>query len=118
METLETRKGLIPKEKAGSDVTILKYRKRGQWLNIDHIIVTGTTKGLCPPAASQPHFSNNNDDDDDAMIYEEDLLLLCCIINDTRLRGGTIDVGMGHQPEKKMGHTKVDEDAKKMGLGN
>ena len=27
VETLETRKGLIPKEKAGSDVTILKYRK-------------------------------------------------------------------------------------------
>ena len=61
-------------------MTLLKCRKRGQWLNIDHIIVTGTTKGLCPPAASQPHFSNNNDDDDDdAMIYEEDLLLLCYI---------------------------------------
>ena len=25
--SVETRKGLIPKEKAGSDVTILKYRK-------------------------------------------------------------------------------------------
>ena len=41
------------------------------------------------------------------------MLHICCIINDTRLRGGTIDVGMGHQPEKKMGHTKVDEEAKK-----
>ena len=45
------------------------------------------------------------------------MLHICCIINDTRLHGGTIDVGMGHQPEKKMGHTKVDEEAKKNGVG-
>ena len=45
------------------------------------------------------------------------MLHICCIINDTRLRGGTIDVGMGHQPEKKMGPTKVDEEAKKNGVG-